>query len=171
MTSQSKPHGFPSWVSYRMSFVHNAVTDQVKILGAESVRKCHLSSKGILIIKVRQFHDHFIFIIGIPTLVRWHLYMESSHWCAISYECVCAKEVTPLLMHWSYVAFALTYSYDISPLVAIVVIASSHKLGFGLRWNSLYGSTDRLMDTYEPYTLGTRSCLKQQGDGTTIAEE
>ena len=37
---------------------------------------------GISIIKMRWSHDHLIFIMGIPILVRWHHYTDPAPWWA-----------------------------------------------------------------------------------------
>ena len=48
--------------------------------GADSIYRCHLTSIGIPIVKIRQSYDCFISTIGFPILIR-HLYIESDPIC------------------------------------------------------------------------------------------
>ena len=41
-----------------------------------SIWRCHLTSIGIPMIKIRRSHDRLIFIIGFPYLKRWSLYRD-----------------------------------------------------------------------------------------------
>ena len=42
--------------------------------GADSVKRCHLTSKGDPSVKIRWSYDCLISIMVFPILVRWHLY-------------------------------------------------------------------------------------------------
>ena len=42
--------------------------------------KDHLSMYGISILKITQSWEYLIFNVGIPILVRWHLYTEMALW-------------------------------------------------------------------------------------------
>ena len=39
--------------------------------------KCHFTSIGNPIVKIRQSYNHLISTMGFPILIRWHLYIES----------------------------------------------------------------------------------------------
>ena len=45
--------------------------------GADSIKGCHLTSIGNLIVEIRRSFDSLISTMGFPILVRWHLYIES----------------------------------------------------------------------------------------------
>ena len=45
--------------------------------GAESISRCHLTSKGNPIVEIRRSYDRLISTMGFPILVRQHLYIES----------------------------------------------------------------------------------------------
>ena len=46
-------------------------------LGAESIKRCHLTSIGNPIVEIRRSYDRLISTMGFPILVRRHLYIES----------------------------------------------------------------------------------------------
>ena len=48
--------------------------------GADSIKRCYLTSKGNPIVDIRRSYDHLISTMGFPLLVRWHLYIESGPW-------------------------------------------------------------------------------------------
>ena len=52
-----------------------------------SLQRCHLTSIGIPIFKIRGSLSHLSFITGNPILARWqwHLYIELAHWSDISF--------------------------------------------------------------------------------------
>ena len=45
--------------------------------GADSIKRCHLTSIGNPIVEIRRSYDRLISTMGFPILVRWHLYIES----------------------------------------------------------------------------------------------
>ena len=47
------------------------------IQGAGSIKRCHLTSIGNLIVEIRRSYDRLISTMRFPTLVRWHVYIES----------------------------------------------------------------------------------------------
>ena len=49
--------------------------------GADSIKRCHLTSIGNPIVEIRRSYDRLISTMGFPILVRWHLYIESGPWC------------------------------------------------------------------------------------------
>ena len=55
-------------------------------------------SIGICIMKIKQMWDHLVFIMGIPTLVRWHFYLEMASLVAI----------TAWIIHW-YLEYSKHY--------------------------------------------------------------
>ena len=55
------------------------------IQGAESIWRCHFTSKRNPIVEIRRSYDHLISTMGFPILVRWHLYIESWPWYPMSY--------------------------------------------------------------------------------------
>ena len=44
-------------------------------------KKCHLTSISNPIVEIRRSYDRLISTMGIPILVRWHLYIESCPMC------------------------------------------------------------------------------------------
>ena len=46
-------------------------------LGADSIKRCHLTSIWSLIVEIRRSYDRLISTMGFPILVRRHLYIES----------------------------------------------------------------------------------------------
>ena len=48
-----------------------------KIQGADSIKRCHLTSIGNAIVEIRRSYDPLISTMGFPILVRCHLYIES----------------------------------------------------------------------------------------------
>ena len=46
-------------------------------LGADSIKRYHLTSIGNPIVEIRRSYDRLISTMGFPILVRWHLYIES----------------------------------------------------------------------------------------------
>ena len=60
------------------SCVEKSTTFQyIKEPGADSIKRCHLTSIGNPIVKIRRFYDRLISTMGFPILVRWHFYIES----------------------------------------------------------------------------------------------
>ena len=59
--------------------IHLWKSDMITIIGALSQYQDCLSRYRILIIKIRWSWDHFIFIVGMPILVK-HLYIETGSW-------------------------------------------------------------------------------------------
>ena len=53
------------------------------ILGPDSIKRCHLTSIGNLIVEIRRSYDRLISTMGFPIPVRRHLYIESGPWCLI----------------------------------------------------------------------------------------
>ena len=49
-------------------------------LGADSIKRYHLTSIGNPIVEIRRSYDRLISTMGFPILVRWHLYIESGPW-------------------------------------------------------------------------------------------
>ena len=49
-------------------------------LGPVSIWRPSFPGMGIPMLKVRRSQDHLIFKMGIPILVRWHLYIEMAPW-------------------------------------------------------------------------------------------
>ena len=45
--------------------------------GTDSITRCHLTSIGNPIMEIRRSYDRLISTMGLPILVRWHLYIES----------------------------------------------------------------------------------------------
>ena len=45
--------------------------------GADSIKRCHLTSIGKPIVEIRRSYYRLICIMGFPILVRWLLYIES----------------------------------------------------------------------------------------------
>ena len=45
------------------------------------IQRCHLTSIGNPIVKIRQSYDRLISTMEFPILVRRHLYIESGRWC------------------------------------------------------------------------------------------
>ena len=65
--------------------------------------KTVFSGMGIPIIKLR-WHDHIVFVLGIHTLIRWHLYIRQSHDRLI----LLWKFVCIFMLKWSnYLCFLL----------------------------------------------------------------
>ena len=48
--------------------------------GADSIKRCYLTSIGNPIVEIRRSYDGLISTMGFPILVRWHLYIESGPW-------------------------------------------------------------------------------------------
>ena len=48
-----------------------------EIQGAESIKRCHITSIGNPIVEIRWSYDRLISTMGFPILVTWHLYIES----------------------------------------------------------------------------------------------
>ena len=46
-------------------------------MGADSIKRCHLTSTGNLIVEIRRSYGRLISTMRFPLLVRWHLYIES----------------------------------------------------------------------------------------------
>ena len=46
-------------------------------LGPDSIKRCHLTTIGNLIVEIRRSFDRLISTMGFPILVRRHLYIES----------------------------------------------------------------------------------------------
>ena len=63
----------------------NALPLSLKRSGSRLNIKTIFPGLQIFIVKLRSW-DCFIFIIGIPILVRWHLYIESGHRALIQYK-------------------------------------------------------------------------------------
>ena len=49
-------------------------------LGAESIKRCHLTSIGNPIVEIRRSYDRLISTMGFPILVRRYLYIQSGPW-------------------------------------------------------------------------------------------
>ena len=49
----------------------------LKHQGADSIKRCNLTSIGNPIVEIRRSYDRLISTMGLPILVRWHLYIES----------------------------------------------------------------------------------------------
>ena len=49
-------------------------------LGAESIKRCHLTSIGNPIVEIRRSYDRLISTMGFPMLIRCHLHIESGPW-------------------------------------------------------------------------------------------
>ena len=45
-----------------------------KPLGADSIKRCHLTCIGNHIVEIRRSYDRLISTIGFPILVRWHIF-------------------------------------------------------------------------------------------------
>ena len=45
--------------------------------GADSIIRCHFTSIGNPVVKIRRYYDRCISSMGFPILERWHLYIES----------------------------------------------------------------------------------------------
>ena len=52
-------------------------------LGADSLKRYHLTTIGNPIVEIRRSYDRLISTMGFPILTRWHLYIESGPWCVI----------------------------------------------------------------------------------------
>ena len=49
-------------------------------LGADSIKRCHLTCIGNPIVEIRRSYDRLFSTMGFPILVRCHLYIESVPW-------------------------------------------------------------------------------------------
>ena len=68
-----------------------AIISTNNALGADSIKRYHLTSIGTPIVEIRRSYDRLISTMGFPILVRWHLYIESGLWCADAYRHQSAK--------------------------------------------------------------------------------
>ena len=75
-----------------ISTAWSKLCDWFQQLGADSIKRCHLTSIGNPIVEIRQSYDRLISTMGFPIPVRWHLYIESGTWSRVT--------VTLLLNHW-----------------------------------------------------------------------
>ena len=56
-----------------------------RLLGPDSIKRCHLTSIGNPIVEIRRSYDRLISTMGSPIPVRQHLYIESGPWSAVQY--------------------------------------------------------------------------------------
>ena len=52
----------------------------IPFLGTESISRCHLTSVGNPIVKIRRSYDRLISTMGFLLLVKWYLNIESGPW-------------------------------------------------------------------------------------------
>ena len=51
---------------------------RISSLGADSIKRCHLTRIEYPIVEIKQSYDHLISTMGFPLLVRWHLHIEQA---------------------------------------------------------------------------------------------
>ena len=49
----------------------------LRLLGPDSIKRCHLTSTVNPIVEIRWSYDRLISTMGFPILIRWHIYIES----------------------------------------------------------------------------------------------
>ena len=57
--------------------IKNFLNREINGQGPDSIQRCRLTSTGNLIVEIRRSHDRLISTMGVPILVRRHLYIES----------------------------------------------------------------------------------------------
>ena len=68
---------FSNWLFSISILMESPSLQKKRALGADSIKRCHLTSIGNPIVEIRRSYDRLISTIGFPILVRCNLYIES----------------------------------------------------------------------------------------------
>ena len=85
-----------------VQFLHTHFAGQYMLVkedpGADSIKRCHLTSIENPIVEIRRSYDHLFSIMGFPIPVRRHLYIESGPWCCVYLIVMGASNTTSRLI-------------------------------------------------------------------------
>ena len=73
------------------------------IQGADSIKRCHVTSIGNPIVEIRRSYDRLISTMGFPILVRWYIDIESG-------PCSLIRRITILITWHIYICICMNIS-------------------------------------------------------------
>ena len=97
---------FSNWLFFNLNLNGITFLAKKRALGADSIKRCHLTSIGNPIVEIRRSYDRLITTMGFPILIRCNLYIES----------------VPCSMLFSLISVGRRDMYSTVPLTCIIVI-------------------------------------------------